>query len=58
MTATPGYDSSAGSNDRGFFYHRTNPLTINNSIVYQMGWDGVQVQDKGEEWHGLVIPAA
>ncbi|WP_198264191.1 hypothetical protein [sulfur-oxidizing endosymbiont of Gigantopelta aegis] len=47
VDVTPGYESIEGGSGRAFFYHRKNPLDISNSIVYQMGWDGRQVQNRG-----------
>jgi len=33
-----------------YFYHRTNPLRISNSIIYRAGWDGSQTNPRG--WMG------
>ncbi|MBV1919125.1 MAG: hypothetical protein KUG73_00470 [Pseudomonadales bacterium] len=47
VQVSPGYETIPGGSGRGFFYHRNNPLYVNNSIIYQMGWNGSQVQDQG-----------
>ncbi len=47
VRANPGYETVEGGSGRGFIYHRNNPLTLDHSIVYQMGWNGSEVTNQG-----------
>jgi hypothetical protein len=47
---TLGQFDAAPRDNYAYFYHRTNPLRISNSIIYRAGWDGTQVNPRG--WMG------
>jgi len=46
VTADPGYEPFSGGG-RGFFYSRSDDSFVNNSIIYQFGWNGGTVVDQG-----------
>ena len=44
IDADPGFDAVGG---RAFFYSRSEPSRVTNSIIYRFGWDGSVSNDRG-----------